>query len=59
MLTYLRTTRPDISMDIHQYAKFSVSLKLSHERAIKRIGRYLLGTKDHGIAFKPDESHGL
>ena len=60
MLTYLQgTTRPDISMAVHQCARFSISPKLSHERAIKRIGRYLLGTKDRGIAFKPDDTHGL
>ena len=60
MLTYLQgTTRPDISMAVHQCARFSVSPKLSHERAIKRIGRYLLGTQDRGIAFKPDDTNGL
>ena len=60
MLTYLQgTTRPDISMPVHHCARFSVSPKLSHERAIKRIGRYLLGTKNRGIAFKPDDTHGL
>ena len=28
-------------------------------RAVKRIGRYLLGTKDRGIAFRPNDAHGL
>ena len=32
---------------------------LSHERAVKRIGRYLLGTKDRGLVHKPDMSKGL
>ena len=60
MLTYLQgTSRPDISMAVHQCARFSVNPKLSHERAVKRIGRYLLGTQDRGIAFKPDDAHGL
>lgn len=33
--------------------------KLSHERAVKRIGRYLLGTRNRGLAFKPNGAHGL
>ena len=28
---------------------------LSHERAVERIGRYLLGTKNKGIVFRSDE----
>ena len=32
---------------------------LSHERAVKRIGRYLLGSKDRGILFNVSKSHGL
>ena len=60
MLTYLqKTTRPAISMAVHQCARFSINPKLSHERAIKRIGRYLLGTKDRGEVFKPDVSLGV
>ena len=60
MLTYLQgTTRPDISMAVHQCARFSQSPKLSHERAVKRIGRYLLGTKDRGIIFRPNKNVGL
>ena len=60
MLTYLQgTTRPDVSMPVHQCARFSVNPMLSHERAVKRIGRYLLGTKDCGIAFKPNDTYGL
>ena len=60
MLTYLQnTTRPDISMAVHQCARFSINPKLSHKKAIKRIGRYLLGTKDRGVVFKPDISLGV
>ena len=46
-------------MAVHQCARYSVSPKLSHERTVKRIDRYLLGTQDRGIAFKPDDSNGL
>ena len=60
MLGYLQqTTRPDISMATHQCARFNAYPKLCHEKAIKRICRYLLGTKDNGIIFKPDSSKGL
>ncbi len=30
-----------------------------HEKAIMRICRYLFGTKDRGIIFKPDKKQGL
>jgi hypothetical protein len=60
MLTYLQgTSRPDISMAVHQAARFCIDPKLSHERAIYRIGKYLEGTKDKGIIFKPDATKGL
>jgi len=60
MLTYLQaTSRPDISMAVHQCARYSICPMLTHERAIKRIGRYLLGTKDKGILFKPDIDKGM
>ena len=60
LLTYLQgTTRPDIAMAVHQCARFSINPMLSHERAIKRIGRYLLGNKNRGIVFKPDSQKGL
>ena len=60
MLNYLTgSTRPDIAMAVHQVARFSNDPKLSHEKAIMRICRYLFGTKEHGIIFKPDKKKGL
>ena len=60
MLGYLQgTTRPDISMPTHQCARFNDDPKLSHERAVKKIVRYLLDSRDKGIIFKPDLSKGL
>ena len=32
---------------------------LSHERAVKRIGRYLLDTRDNGMIYRPDITRGL
>jgi hypothetical protein len=57
MLIYLaRNTRPDIEYAVHQCARFQINPKKSHENAVKRIGRYLLGTRNKGIIFKPDQS---
>ena len=54
MLTYLaRNTRPDIEYAVHQCARFQCDPKKPHANAIKRIVRYLLGTKDQGVTFKP------
>ena len=60
MLGYLQgTTRPDISMATHQCARFTNDPHLSHERAVKRIGRYLLDTRDKGMIYRPDITLGL
>jgi hypothetical protein len=60
MLNYLAaTTRPDCLFAVHQCARFSSNPKLSHERAVKRIIRYLKGTKDKGIILKPNPSEGV
>ena len=60
MLGYLQnSTHPDISMAVHQCARFNVCPKLSHERAVKYIARYLLGSQDKGIHYRPDSSRGL
>ena len=49
MLGYLQgTTRPDIAMSIHQCSRLNNDTHLSHERAVKRIGIYILdkGTRE-------------
>ena len=50
-----KSTRPDISVSIHQCARFSESPKKSHAEAVKRIGRYLLATRDKGLMIHPNE----
>ena len=56
-LAYIsRNTRPDIEMAVHQCAKYQINPKLSHEKAVKRIVRYLLATKEKGIIVKPNEN---
>jgi hypothetical protein len=38
---------------VHQCARFSSNPRYEHGKAIKQIGRYLLGTKDKGIECVP------
>jgi hypothetical protein len=60
MLSYLQgTTRPDLSVATHACARFCNDPKLSHEKAIIKILRYLVHTKDKGIILKPDTSKGI
>ena len=54
MLGYLQnSTRPDISMAVHQCARFNTNPMLCHEKAVKYIARYLLSSQDKGIHYKP------
>jgi hypothetical protein len=46
-------TRMDCSMAIHQCARFSTDPRQPHEQALKRVGRYLKGTKSRGLLIKP------
>jgi hypothetical protein len=46
-------TRPDIQYATHACARYTHRPKAIHAKAIKRIGRYLLGTRDKGIIFRP------
>jgi hypothetical protein len=56
MLMYLSSnTRPDIQYAVHQCARFTHFPRKTHEDAILRICRYLQGTKDKGLRFKPEE----
>jgi hypothetical protein len=60
MTNYLAaTTRPDIQFAVHQCARFSANPRLSHERAVKRLVRYLKGTNDKGMILKPDKTAGI
>ena len=59
-LNYLQAmTRPDLSYSVHQCSRFCNSPKLSHEQALKRICRYLRGTRNKGLIFKPDLKQGF
>ena len=56
MLKYLAGhSRPDIAFSVHQCARFTFAPKASHAEALKRIVRYLIGTKDKGYTLRqPD-----
>ena len=57
MMMYLcSNTRPNITFAVHQCAQFSHRARYSHELALKRIGRYLIGTRTKGLIFNASNS---
>ncbi len=46
-------TRPDLAYSVSQVTRFMFNPKHLHKIAIKRIGRYLIGTKNKGMIIKP------
>ncbi len=46
------TTRPDITYAINKLASYTTNPDLKHQIALKRILRYLAGTKKYGITYK-------
>ena len=60
MLNYLvGSTRPDIVFSVHQCDRFTFDLKLSHEKAVKRIIKYLIKTSDKSIIMRANSDTGL
>jgi transposase InsO family protein len=60
MMMYLgNNTRADCTFAINQCARFSSDPRIPHEKAVKRIGRYLLGTRDEGLVIRPNGSLAL
>ena len=58
-LLYLSTTtRPDISYAVSKVARFNQNPGPQHWIAVKRIIRYLAGTKDYGIIFSSKKEQG-
>ena len=45
-------TRPDIAYAVNRLAAYTANPSLQHHTALKRILRYLSGTKTHGITYK-------
>jgi hypothetical protein len=48
-LLYVTTSRPNVMQVVGQVAQFQVAPKESHVLAVKRIFRYLKGTKEVGL----------
>jgi hypothetical protein len=55
MLSHLSgNSRPDMTFAVNQAARFTHAPKQSHAVAVKRIVRYLQGTKNRGLVFRPN-----
>ena len=50
-----KSTRLDISISVHQCARFSECPKQIHAEAVKRIGCYLLATRNKGLIICPNQ----
>lgn len=60
MTGYLQSsTLPDLSIAVHQCARFNNKPKLLNERALSRIARYMIGTQNKGLIFKPNKNKGI
>ncbi|GJY64335.1 putative ribonuclease H-like domain-containing protein, partial [Tanacetum coccineum] len=58
-LMYLTTSRLDIMFVVFTYARFQVTLKVSHFHAMKRIFRYLKGQPKLGLWYPRDSPFDL
>ncbi|XP_017191092.1 uncharacterized mitochondrial protein AtMg00810-like [Malus domestica] len=56
-LQYLTITRPDLSYAVNQVCQFMHSPKTTHWTAVKRILRYVKATYNHGLLYKPGDTH--
>jgi hypothetical protein len=50
-LLYVTTSRPDVMQAVGQVAQFQATLKESCVLALKRIFKYLKGTKEFGLWY--------
>lgn len=51
-----KSTCGDLAYSVHQCARFMSNPRRSHGEEVKRIGRYLLGTRNKGYFIKPDKT---
>jgi hypothetical protein len=58
-LLYLTATRPDIQLSVCLCARFQVSPRTSHRKAVKRIFRYLRHTPNFGLWYSASSSLAL
>jgi hypothetical protein len=50
-----KSTILELGYSAHQCTRFCTAPRESHAIAVKRIGRYLKGTRDKGLILKPDD----
>jgi len=56
MLLYLASnSRPNITYAVNSCARFTHRSRECHEKAVKQVARYLKGTREKGLIFKPDQ----
>ena len=60
MMMYLTgNSRPELAFSVHQCARFTHNPRASHEEAVQRIGKYLIGTRLKGLILRPDPKLGV
>jgi hypothetical protein len=60
MMMYLASnSRPDIAFAVHSCARFTHCARRIHEKGLKRIARYLKGTRTKGMIIKPSSDLAL
>jgi hypothetical protein len=50
-----KSTRPNIAVAVHQYARFLSDPKQCHADTVRYFGKYLQGTKEEGIYLDPND----
>lgn len=50
-LQYLTITRPDLAFTVNKLCQYMHNPQQSHWKIVKRVLRYINGTKDHGLLF--------
>ncbi|GJU20487.1 hypothetical protein Tco_1153829 [Tanacetum coccineum] len=58
-LRYLLHTRPDLSYSVGLLSRFMQEPKEQHMKAIKKVLRYVKGTKDYEITYKHNEGNKI
>ncbi|KAL5573328.1 hypothetical protein UlMin_022925 [Ulmus minor] len=58
-IQYLTNTRPDISFTVNKLSQFLQAPTTNHWQGVKRIMRYLKGSKDLGLHIKYCENLSL
>jgi hypothetical protein len=57
MMLYLAmNTRPEISLAVHQAARFSNNPRDLHTKALLQVGKYLLATRSQGMILSPNRA---